>query len=182
MRTLTASVLLLLVVITLVSSLKLNIASWKRSLASVSIGLGVITSGNVLQANADMKPAPWDDKVQYEVLKSNPSAAKPKVGEIVAIRFKASFKGVEFDNTFQTADPYFYRAGVGLIVKGLDDAVATMHVGDRYNLKFSGDRSFEKGKPSSPGKPRIPPGGEVEYEVELTELPSAAEEFILDVE
>ena len=32
------------------------------------------------------------------------------------------------------------------------------------------------------GKPRIPPGAEIEYEVELTELPGAAEEFILDVE
>jgi len=186
MRSLTISILLVLLVlnIVIVSSLKLNniSSSWKRSIASLSIGLSVITSGNILHANADMKPAPWDDKVQYELLKSNPSAPQPKVGEMVAIRFKGSYKGVEFDNTFQTSDPYFYRAGVGLIIKGLDDAIPTMHVGDRVSLKFSGDRSFEKGKASSPGKPRIPPGAEVEYEVELTELPSAAEEFILDIE
>jgi len=100
---------------------------------------------------------------------------------MVAIRFKGLYKGVEFDNTFQTSDPYFYRADVGLIVKGLDDAVPAMHVGDRVSLKFSGDRSFEKViASSSPGKPRITPGTEVEYGVELTELPSA-EEFILDV-
>lgn len=175
------SIIILFLVLSLLSlSLSLKL-SWKRTIASVGLGIGlVISDANAVRA--DLKPSPWDDKVTYEVLKSNPSGLKPKIGEMVAIRFKASYKGTEFDNTFNTPEPYFYRTGVGLIVKGLDDAIPNMHVGDKFKLVFSGDRSFEKGKPSSPGKPRLPPGGEIEYEVELTELPGAAEEFILDVE
>lgn len=62
----------------------------------------------------------------------------------------------------------YHRAGVGLIVKGLDDAVVNMHVGDRYHLVFGGDLAFgEKGKPSAPGKPRIPPNAAIDYEVLL---------------
>jgi hypothetical protein len=39
-------------------------------------------------------------------------------------------------------------------------------------LKFGGEYAFgSKGKPSAPGKPRIPPNADVEYEVELVELP-----------
>ena len=176
------SILLLLLLLSLLSlSLSLKLSSWKRTIASVTAGLSLVIS-NVHEVKADLKPTPWDDKVSYEVLKSNPSGLKPKIGEMVAIRFKGSYKGTEFDNTFNSAEPYFYRAGVGLIVKGLDDSIPNMHVGDRFKLVFSGDRAFEKGKPSAPGKPRLPPGGEIEYEVELTELPGAAEEFILDVE
>ena len=50
-------------------------------------------------------------------------------------------------------------------------------------MKFGGDYAFgAKGKPSAPGKPRIPPNADVEYEVELVELPGRGEDFIADYE
>jgi len=59
---------------------------------------------------ADMVPAPWSSDVQYEVLKQSPKdALQPKVGDLVAIRFKGSYKGSDFDDTFKTDQPYFYR-------------------------------------------------------------------------
>jgi len=61
---------------------------------------------------------------------------------------------------------FYVRAGVGLLIKGVDDAVVNMHVGDRFHLNFGGDLAFgAKGKPSSPGKPRIPPNAAVDFEV-----------------
>lgn len=79
-------------------------------------------------ANADFSASPWNSNIQYEIVKSFPDADQPKVGEIVAIRFKGEYKGNEFDNTFKTDAPYFYRCGVGLVVKGVDDTVVNMHV------------------------------------------------------
>lgn len=88
------------------------------------------------------------------------------MGDLVAIRFKGDYKGQVFDDTFKTEEPYFYRAGVGQLVKGLDDAVVQMQVGDRWRLEFGGDLAFgQKGKPSSPGKARIPPNAVVDFEV-----------------
>lgn len=56
--------------------------------------------------------------------------------------------------------------GVGSVLRGIDDAVLHMRVGDRYHLSFGGELAFgEKGRPSAPGKPRIPPNADVDYEV-----------------
>jgi hypothetical protein len=43
--------------------------------------------------------------------------AKVVFGDLVAIRFKGSYNDIAFDNTFETPEPYFYRAGSGLILK-----------------------------------------------------------------
>ena len=59
---------------------------------------------------ADLVPAPWSAGVQYEVIKQAPAdALQPKVGDLVAIRFRGSYKGNDFDDTFKTEQPYFYR-------------------------------------------------------------------------
>ena len=92
-------------------------------------------------------------------------------------------KGTEFDNTFKTEMPYIYRAGSERILKGLDDTVVNMKVGDRLAVSFGGDLAFgQKGRPSAPGKPRIPPMATVDYEVELVNLPGTQEDMIADVD
>lgn len=59
------------------------------------------------------------------------------------------------------------RAGVGSILKGVDEAVLHMHTGEKLHLVFGGELAFgTKGRPSSPGKPRIPPNAIVDYEVQ----------------
>ena len=92
--------------------------------------------------------------------------------DLVEIRFSGSYQGKQFDDTFSTPEPYYYRAGVGSIVKGIDDSVLHMRVGDRWKITFSGpELSFPNGIKSSPGKPRIPAGAQVDYELELVNLP-----------
>jgi FKBP-type peptidyl-prolyl cis-trans isomerase len=79
-------------------------------------------------------------------------------------------------------DHILYLFRVGLVVKGLDTAVVNMHVGDRYKLTFGGDYAFPGGRGSSAGKPRIPPGADIDYEVQLVELPGKGEDYIADVD
>ena len=137
---------------------------------------------NIVLADDIYKPSPWDSKLEYSIVKNGPPGDIAKTGENVAIRFKGTYNSIVFDDIFSSAEPYYYRAGVGGILKGMDDAVLHMKVGDRWKLKFSGDLSFEKMKPSSPGKPRIPAGAPVEYEVELVEIPGRMEDYIADYE
>lgn len=35
-----------------------------------------------------------------------------KTGEMVVVRFRGSYKGIEFDNTFNSDQPYYYRLEV----------------------------------------------------------------------
>ena len=91
------------------SSMKVNGNAFKKfvlkSTAAMS-SLGLMANIAV----ADMVSAPFDDKIRYEVVTAG-KGDQPKVGDLVSIRFKASYKGKDFDNTFETPQPYMYRAG-----------------------------------------------------------------------
>ncbi|EKX48552.1 hypothetical protein GUITHDRAFT_105695 [Guillardia theta CCMP2712] len=128
----------------------------------------------------DFKPLENGEGVEYAVLQSG-SGDKAKIGELVAIRFKASFNGNTFDDCFKTQNAYYYRVGSENIVKGLDLAVQNMRVGDRWALKVPPSLAFgDKGLKPSPGKPRIPGGATIEYEVLFETFPGR-EADILEV-
>jgi len=101
----------------------------------------------------------FDNDSIFRVLKSG-SGDPPQRGEIVGIRFLGSYQGNVFDDTFKSEQPYLFRVGVGSVVKGLDETVLQMKLGQKIKVSFSGEYSFPNGKPSSPGKPRIPPGAQ----------------------
>jgi FKBP-type peptidyl-prolyl cis-trans isomerase len=94
------------------------------------------------EAMAELNPTPWNSAVKYEIIETG-KGDQPKVGDLVAIRFKGSYKGTVFDDTFKKEQPYFYRAGVGLLLPGVDDAVVQMHVGDKWKLSFGGEQGFK---------------------------------------
>ena len=70
----------------------------------------------------------------------------------------------------------------GTILQGLDDTITQMRVGDRWLVNFRGDLSFKEAKKSVPGRPRIPQGAEVDYDVEITNIPGMGDDFIADFE
>ena len=143
-----------------------SVVAWKLTVpkqialrsAAIIASVGLFSADN---ANAALTAAPWDSTVQYEVLQSG-SGSAPKASDLVDIRFRGSYKGLKFDDTFKTEQPYTYRAGVGLLLPGVDNAIIHMKVGDKYHLVFSGENAFANGRPSAPGIPRIPPGGELD--------------------
>lgn len=58
----------------------------------------------------------------------------PKIGELAAIRF-ASFQGeTKIDDIFVTAEPYYTRVGSGGLIKGVEEVLPKMRVGDRWVL------------------------------------------------
>ena len=170
-------------------------AGWRKTLRSarvatnirkVGVGAAVAASLTLPEiAMAEMKPAPWNSGVMIEQIQAGKSGDdnKPKVGDMVEVRFKGSYKGNEFDNTYKTEMPYLYRAGVGNILPGLDETIVNMHVGEKLAVSFGGDLAFgQKGRPSAPGKPRIPPNAVIDYEVTLESLPGIGDDFIADFE
>jgi FKBP-type peptidyl-prolyl cis-trans isomerase len=77
------------------------------------------------------------------------------VGDLAAIRFKGRYKDYVFDDIFGTPEPLYFRAGGGNLVKGIDEAIVMMKIGDRWELTIPGPLAFgDKGRSPSPGKPR----------------------------
>eukprot|EP00904_Undaria_pinnatifida_P012340 jgi/Undpi1/8236/HiC_scaffold_25.g10706.m1 len=102
-----------------------------------------------------------------------------EIGDLVGVRFKGNYGTYEFDNIFTTAEPYYMRAGVNTLVPGVEEALLLMKVGDKWLLTCPPALAFgNKGRPPSPGRPRIPPGAEVEYTLELVGLPGKEEDMV----
>ena len=107
------------------------------------------------------------------------SGAKAKIGDLVAIRFKAMYKETVIDDCFKTPNAYYYRVGSENVIRGLDLAVQNMRVGDRWALKVPSNLAFgDKGVKPSPGKPRIPGGATLDYEVFFEIYPGAEDDIL----
>uniref|UniRef100_A0A7S0YLV0 peptidylprolyl isomerase n=1 Tax=Hemiselmis tepida TaxID=464990 RepID=A0A7S0YLV0_9CRYP len=168
------------------SSLNMQDAMPRRSAFSQAAGVAAAswfaaTTG--AKAAATLGPAvgttsKTESGLQYTVVTQG-KGPKPRVGDLVAIRFTASYNGKEFDNTFKTQNSYYYRVGSESVIAGLDQAVRMMRVGDKWDLKIPSNLAFgDKGIKSSPGKPKIPGGAEIEYTVLLETFPGAEEEIL----
>lgn len=62
------------------------------------------------------------------------SGPKPDIGELVAIRFKATAGENIIDDIFETPEPYYTRVGSGGMLKGVEETLPLMRVGDRWTL------------------------------------------------
>ena len=118
------------------------------------------------------------------LVKSSGSGEKPNRGELTGIRFKATVLGtpsgdIVIDDIFDSKEPYYTRAGSGGLIEGVERVLPEMVVGDRWVLTVPSDLAFgTKGRKASAGKPRIPPGATVEFEVEVVALPGRETELI----
>lgn len=146
---------------------------------ATSIALGSATSLlPVRSAFAETITLP--SGVSYDILKSG-DGPKPEIGELAAIRFKALVEstGNLVDDIFETPEPYYTRVGTGGLLKGVEEVIPKMRVGDRFVLTVPGKLAFgPKGRPSSAGKPRIPGDATIIFEVEMVGLPGKEPELI----
>eukprot|EP00286_Rhodomonas_abbreviata_P016992 CAMPEP_0181323970 /NCGR_PEP_ID=MMETSP1101-20121128/20087_1 /TAXON_ID=46948 /ORGANISM="Rhodomonas abbreviata, Strain Caron Lab Isolate" /LENGTH=219 /DNA_ID=CAMNT_0023432069 /DNA_START=20 /DNA_END=679 /DNA_ORIENTATION=+ len=150
----------------------------RREALGALAGIGALAFAPSTVQAADFKDLENGKGLKYSVVVAG-KGAKPKIGDLVAIRFKASFDGKEFDNCFKTANAYYYRVGSESVIQGLDLAVQNMRVGDRWVIQIPPALAFgEKGVKPSPGKPRIPGNAVIEYEVFFETFPGAEDEIL----
>lgn len=143
----------------------------------LSLGLVVGSTGGlpmVKRAGAETLPS----GIVYEVIEKG-NGPVPQVGELAAIRFTGAYKDIVFDDLYKTKEPLYFRVGGNTLLKGIEEAVKVMKVGDRWKLTIPGELAFgAKGRSASAGKPRIPPMAAVEYDLKLVALPGRETEII----
>lgn len=71
--------------------------------------------------------------VSIKVEKSGNGPA-PEIGEMAAIRFRAFAGENKIDDIFETPEPYYTRIGSGGLIKGVEEVLPKMVVGDRWVL------------------------------------------------
>lgn len=102
----------------------------RKAFVSSLIAGAIATSAGALPSFADET---LPNGVTYKVIKSG-DGAKPDVGELVAIRFKAFCGDMKIDDIFDKPEPYYTRLGSGGLIKGVEDTLPMMKLGDRWEL------------------------------------------------
>jgi len=93
---------------------------------------------------------------------------QPAAGQNVSVHYtgwldKDGARGQKFDSSRDRGNPFAFKLGMGQVIAGWDQGVATMHVGGKRTLTIPADLGY--GSRGAGGI--IPPGATLIFDVEL---------------
>ncbi|MDP2315352.1 MAG: FKBP-type peptidyl-prolyl cis-trans isomerase [Pseudomonadota bacterium] len=101
--------------------------------------------------------------LKYWVLREG-TGATPSQGDTVAVHYTGWLAdGTKFDSSFDRGTPLQFKVGGGQVIKGWDEGVATMKVGEKRRLQVPPGLGY--GERGAGGM--IPGGATLVFEVEL---------------
>jgi len=103
--------------------------------------------------------------VVKEAISSGDGSTFPKEGDQLTMHYTGTLadNGKQFDSSVSRGRPFQFVIGIGQVIKGWDEGVMKMSLGEKAKLQISSDYGY--GAPGAPGA--IPPNSDLTFEVEL---------------
>ncbi|MDX1413230.1 MAG: FKBP-type peptidyl-prolyl cis-trans isomerase [Candidatus Promineifilaceae bacterium] len=90
----------------------------------------------------------------------------PEQGQTVIVHYTGWLEdGTKFDSSIDRGQPYTFPLGLGNVIAGWDEGVATMKVGGMRQLRIPADLAY-----GDAGSGTIPPGATLIFDVELLDI------------
>ena len=104
-----------------------------------------------------------DSGLKYEELETG-DGATAETGLQVTVHYTGWLEdGTKFDSSLDRNDPFVFKLGMGMVIKGWDEGVAGMQVGGKRKLTIPADLGY--GERGAGGV--IPPNATLIFDVEL---------------
>ena len=112
---------------------------------------------------ADSDYTTTDSGLKYREISAG-TGQSPKQGQMVTVHYTGTLEdGTKFDSSRDRNQPFKFRIGVGQVIKGWDEGVATMRAGGQRELIIPPDLGY--GAKGAGGV--IPPNATLVFDVEL---------------
>ena len=110
------------------------------------------------------QPVPPDQQMGMVTLTAGKGADVAKAGDRVSVHYVGTLQdGTKFDSSRDRNQPFQFVLGQGQVIKGWDQGVAGMKVGEKRKLTIPPAMAYgAMGRP-----PKIPPNSTLVFEVEL---------------
>ncbi len=106
-----------------------------------------------------------NQELEIEVLKEG-TGEEAKNNDKVTVHYTGTLEnGTKFDSSLDRGDPFVFTLGVGDVIKGWDQGVLGMKVGEKRKLTIPSELGY-----GSRGAGLIPPNATLIFEVELLEV------------
>jgi FKBP-type peptidyl-prolyl cis-trans isomerase len=144
--------------------------SLARALAGLTLAAALAFTPVVVNAAAPAAPAKVSGKgtttksgLQYWDL-SKGKGAVAKAGDQVKVHYTGWLTdGKKFDSSLDRGDPFVFKLGAGMVIKGWDEGVAGMKVGGKRQLRIPADLGYGAAGAGA----AIPPNATLVFDVEL---------------
>jgi len=113
----------------------------------------------------EVQPAP---KLEIKTISAGDGKTFPKKGDTLSMHYTGTLAetGAKFDSSVDRGQPFTFRIGVGEVIKGWDEGVIKMSLGEKAVLNIPSAMGY--GERGAGGV--IPPNADLVFEVELLKI------------